>query len=121
MRALNLAQARQAQYADVRVVHTTTERISVKDGVVTGLNLGESAGFGVRVLADGAWGFASSQELSRGEFDRITDLAFKIAKASALVAHDQPITLGPAVSSQGSYTTPIEIDPFVFLNSSHLS
>ena len=86
MRALDLAQVRKAQYADVRIVQTTTESMVVKNGVVTELNRQGSGGFGVRLLVDGAWGFASSRSLSSDEVDRVTDLAFKIARASALVA-----------------------------------
>ena len=112
MRALNLASVRGAAYADVRIVQNKTERIVVKDGVATGLNLDESIGFGVRVFAEGAWGFASSQSLSAAEIDRITNLAYQIAKASARVSLGRKIELGPAVVEQGAYTTPIEIDPF---------
>jgi TldD protein len=112
MRAMDLVKVRGGQYADVRVVHNTTESISVKSGVVNTLSLNESAGFGVRVLADGAWGFASSRELTAAEVDRVTNLAFKIAKASAMVSPGTPVRLGPAVTSQGSYTTPVQIDPF---------
>jgi TldD protein len=112
MRAMDLVKVRGGQYADVRVVHNTTESISVKNGVVKTLSLNESVGFGVRVLADGAWGFACSRELTAAEVDRVTDLAFKIAKASAMVSPGTPVRLGPAVTSQGSYTTPVQIDPF---------
>ncbi len=55
----------------------------MKNGVVEVLSLAESAGFGVRVLADGAWGFASSRELTGPEVDRVTDLAFRIARGPA--------------------------------------
>jgi TldD protein len=112
MRALNLAEVRKAQYADVRIVQTTTESMVVKNGVVTALNRQESAGFGVRLLVDGAWGFASSRSLNGDEVDRVTELAFTIARASALVSQERPVRLGPAVTSQGTYTTPIESDPF---------
>jgi TldD protein len=61
-RALDLAAKRGAQYADVRVVNNRTQGISVKDGVVESLNSSESLGFGVRVLVNGAWGFASSRD-----------------------------------------------------------
>ena len=47
-------------YADVRVVRRQEQSASVKGGQVDGLSLGETEGFGVRVLVDGAWGFASS-------------------------------------------------------------
>ena len=112
MRAMDLAQRRGAQYADVRVVHSVNESMTVKNGLVDALNRDESIGFGVRVLAHGAWGFASSRDLTGAEVDRVTDLAFQIARASALVAHDQPVDLGPAVTSRGTYTTPIKVDPF---------
>ena len=59
-RALDTASARGAEYADVRVVRRIDESITIKTGRVEGVASGESEGFGVRVLVDGAWGFASS-------------------------------------------------------------
>src|SRR5574341_709627 len=110
-RALETATLKGAQYADIRVVQTADQSLSVKNGVVDGLSSSESLGFGVRVLVDGAWGFASSRELTADEVDKVADLAVKIARASALVRGD-PVRLGPAVASRGAYTTPIQIDPF---------
>ena len=110
-RALDLAKVRGAQYADIRVVENKTESLAVKNGVVENVNFTETIGFGVRVLANGAWGFASSRELTTEEVDRVTDMAFTIAKASARVPGEK-IDLGPPVTSQGTYETPIEIDPF---------
>lgn len=110
-RALDLAKTRGAQYADIRVVENNTETLIVKDGVVENLNYSQSTGFGVRVLADGAWGFASSRDLNAKEVDHITDQALEIARASALISGEK-VELGPAVTSQGRYQTPIEVDPF---------
>src|SRR5512145_2737978 len=104
MRAIDRANLRGAQYADVRIVRTIAESLSVKNGIVDALNMDESIGFGVRVLAGGnrgAWGFASSRDLTADEVDRVTDRAFEIAKASALVAGDSPVDLGPPVASRG--------------------
>jgi TldD protein len=111
LRAIDWAQQQGAQYADVRIVHTGSERVSVKNGVVDGVSRDDSGGFGVRVLLDGAWGFAASRELNGPEVDRVADMAVQIARASALVNHDTALDLGPAVTSQGSYETPIRIDP----------
>ena len=58
-RALDTATALGASYADVRVVRRLEESIAIKTGRVEGVASGESEGFGVRVLVDGAWGFAS--------------------------------------------------------------
>ncbi|MFQ6030603.1 MAG: TldD/PmbA family protein, partial [Dehalococcoidia bacterium] len=111
LRALDLARMRGAGYADIRRVNTTQERFVVRSGVVDTLSKDESTGFGVRVQFNGAWGFASSYNLSPAEVDRVTDLAVQIAKASALLVKE-PAPLGPPVSSRGTYTTPIQIDPF---------
>ncbi len=110
-RALDLATRKGAQYVDVRVVENQTENIAVKNGIVQNLNFTDSLGFGVRVLAGGAWGFASSRDLTPAEVDRVTDDALAIARASATVP-GKKFDLGPAVTSQGVYQTPIEIDPF---------
>ena len=110
-RALNLAQTKGASYADIRVVSRERQDVSVKNGSVQEMSLDATRGFGVRVIADGAWGFASSHRLSPEEVDRVTDLAVTIARASAL-AKIENVDLGPAESHQDTYRTPVEIDPF---------
>jgi TldD protein len=110
-RAMNLAQVRGATYADVRIVHRRTRNITVKNGVVKDLSDNESRGFGVRVVVDGAWGFASSALLDPEEVDRVTALATQIARASAMFK-TRDVALGPPVAHVGSYRTPVEIDPW---------
>ena len=110
-RALDLAHQRGAQYSDVRIIENHTQSLAVKEGVTDALSEAENSGFGVRVLAGGAWGFASSAELTQDEVDRVTSLALEIARASATTM-GEPVDLGPAVTSQGSYQTPCQVDPF---------
>ena len=110
-RALDLAMLRGASYADIRLVDTTQERITVRNGVVDTLSTDHSLGFGVRVLAGGSLGFASSSDLSPEEVDRVAAQAVDIARASARV-QAEPVDLGPPVASQGAYFTPIQVDPF---------
>ena len=110
-RAMNLAQTRGAQYADARIIEKETETLVLQNGVMRTLESSKNLGVGVRVLEDGAWGFASSRDLSLSEIDRLIDRAFEIAKASALVRGDN-VDLGPAVTSEGTYRTPVESDPF---------
>ncbi|HJW90054.1 MAG TPA: TldD/PmbA family protein [Anaerolineales bacterium] len=109
-RALDLARLRGAQYADVRVVLNQTETIQVKDGIVAALDFSTSRGFGVRVLAQGSWGFASSLDLTAEAVDRVTEHAMQIARASALVK-GEAVELGPPVTSQGMYHTQVKINP----------
>ena len=110
-RALETARSRGASYADVRIVRAQRESIQLKNGTVEALALGEEHGFGVRVIADGAWGFASSSILTADEVDRVAALAVQIARASARVAR-APVNLGPPLREQGTYRTPYERDPF---------
>lgn len=111
-RALNLAQVRGAWYADMRIVHRRTQVVEVKNGLVEALSEDESRGFGVRVLVNGAWGFASSARLEPAEVDRVTVLAVRTARASARVPGRQPVHLGPPVTHVATYRTPVQVDPF---------
>ena len=110
-RALNVAQVHGASYADVRVVRREEQSIAVKNGVVGELTQDEDRGFGVRVIADGAWGFASSSLLTLPEVERVAALAVSIARASALVG-GQAVDLGAGEVHRGSYHTDVEKDPF---------
>lgn len=110
-RALNVAQVRGATYADVRVVRRERQRVTVKNGQVGELAEDEDQGFGVRVIVDGAWGFASSSRLTLAEVERVAALAVSIARASALVK-GRGVDLGLPEAHVGSYRTPLLRDPF---------
>jgi TldD protein len=110
-RALDTAAQRGASYVDARVVRRIEESISIKSGKLEGVSSGETEGFGVRVLVDGAWGFASSHLLETAEVDRVAGEAVRIARASA-TALRHPVTLDDRPPAQGTYETPIEEDPF---------
>ncbi len=112
LRALDTARIRGAAYADVRIVHFNSESVTVRNRNVEGLVVDESLGFGVRVLVDGYWGFAASNNLNISEADRVAAEAVKIARASALVA-GRRADIGPPVRTLGRYTTPVVKDPFV--------
>ena len=110
-RALDVARAKGATYADIRIVRRETQTLEMKNGVMENLSLADTYGFGVRVVADGAWGFASSSRFEKPEIDRVAALAVAIAKASA-ISKKADVRLGPAEVHVGAYKTPIEVDPF---------
>jgi TldD protein len=110
-RALSTATTRGASYADVRIVHRMDESITVKSGRVEGVASGETEGFGVRVLVDGAWGFASSRRLEAGEVDRVAAEAVRIARASASALRNR-VRLDERPAVQGRFETPVAEDPF---------
>jgi TldD protein len=109
--ALNAAQVKGASYADVRLDEHVTQDIIVKNGQLAAVSDDASEGFGVRVIVDGAWGFAGSARLDKAEVEQVVDRAIRIARASARVRL-APVDLGPAVTSRGHYRTPLERDPF---------
>jgi TldD protein len=110
-RALDTATAQGAQYADVRLVRQERQFVLVRDGTVERVSLEEDAGFGVRALVDGAWGFASSYRTDPAEADAVAGEAVRLARASARV-HHRPVVLGEPVRSRGEYRTPVAVDPF---------
>ena len=110
-RALDTATSLGARYADVRVVRRHEESIAIKTGRVEGVASNETEGFGIRVLVDGAWGFASSHVLTGTEADRVAGEAVRIARASA-TALREPAVLDDRPSAYGRYETPVDEDPF---------
>jgi TldD protein len=111
-RALDTATSLGATYADARIVRRLDESIAIKTGRVEGVASGESEGIGIRVLVDGAWGFASSHTLTTDEIDRIAGEAVRIARASS-TALRVPVELDHRPPAHGAYETAIEEDPFV--------
>ena len=110
-RALDTATSLGASYADVRVVRRSDEQVTIKSGRVEAVASGENEGFGVRVLVDGAWGFASSHRLTTADADRIAAEAVRIARASATAFRD-PAVLDDRPPATGRYATPVAEDPF---------
>ena len=82
--ALGTAKLRGATYADVRVMHLRQRDLTTKNGEVGTLAQSESVGIGIRVLAQGGWGFASTDRLTREGVSACAAQAVAIAKASAL-------------------------------------
>jgi TldD protein len=111
LRALDTARSRGAHYADVRVLRQAAESVTVRLENVESLTYDESLGFGVRVLVDGYWGFASSHKMTADEADRVAAEAVRIARASASVG-GKPADIGPAMAIVDKYATSIEQDPF---------
>src|SRR5437870_5214913 len=110
-RALDTARTRGASYADVRFVRREVEDAQVKNGALENVDRVDSLGFGVRAIADGAWGFAASPVVTTAEADRVAALAVEVARASALTKRDDA-RLAAVKPVTATFTTPIEIDPW---------
>src|SRR3990170_2380880 len=110
-RALDTARSQGASYADVRVLRSETQSVTVRNRNVESLVADETLGFGVRVIVDGYWGFASSYVMTVAEADRVAAQAVRIARASALVRGPKA-NIGAPVVHRDTYRTPVVKDPF---------
>ncbi len=99
------------QYADFRFEEIASERIATASQQVEPIEKSLSAGYAVRVLKDGAWGFAASCRFDLNEYERIVDTAINIAEASAHVS-GMPVKLAPEAVYREKYQTSFQTDPF---------
>ena len=98
-------------YGDVRVVQRRTEHLRMKNGALEAWSDEEQHDFGVRVLVDGYWGFAASNELSPAEAARTTARAVAVARSSATVGGPR-VRLAPQPPNSGVFAGPCIEDPF---------
>jgi TldD protein len=118
--ALREAKKYKATYCDIRIVRLRDQRIGlrVQSGrgggpAISVPNVGEDAtfGFGVRVIVNGAWGFASSPIVTQEEIARITGESVIVAKANASI-QPKPVQLAPVKAYREVWVTPHEKNPF---------
>ncbi|HUU46601.1 MAG TPA: DNA gyrase modulator, partial [Acidobacteriota bacterium] len=98
-------------YGDIRYVRTQTETIGVTNEAVDTLTSDLDQGFGIRVIVEGSWGFASSAICTVSEMRKVANRAIAIAKASGLTK-TADVVLAPVDPAVGTYQTPVVIDPF---------
>ena len=105
--ALSAATAAGARYCDVRVGRYLQQSILTREATVENVVNTESTGVGVRVIADGAWGFAATNTLTAEAVADTARLAAAIAKANA-ASQTAPVQLAPAPSlGERAWKTPI--------------
>ncbi len=76
------ARKRGARFMDVRVFEKDSSAVRLQDGRADKVSRSTSAGAGVRVLADGAWGFASTETVDAKSLSRCLDAALGMAQVS---------------------------------------
>ncbi len=91
---LNAARAAGASYADVRIGRYLNQGIFTREKQVQNIASTESYGVGVRVIANGTWGFASTNAVTEAGIAKAAQLAVQIAKANSKVQKEK-VTLAP--------------------------
>lgn len=108
--ALDTAYSLGAEFVDVRLNRYRRQEIHCENERVARLTDSEDIGLGVRVLANGAWGFSGTSRLTREEAMRVAVEAVGIAKASATTLR-KPVRLLPERARTAHFKTPYRIDP----------
>jgi TldD protein len=118
--ALREGNKHKATYCDIRIVRLRDQRIGLRLAAERGTgkslavpNVIEEAsfGFGVRVIVNGAWGFAASPIVTQEEIARITGEAVIVAKANSAL-QPKPVQLAPVKAYRDRWVTPHDKDPF---------
>src|ERR1035438_1078409 len=83
--ALETAKLRGASHAEARIVDERGRSLATKNGRIAGASDSESMGIGIRVIANGGFGFAATDDLSREGVEGCAAKAVEIARASSSV------------------------------------
>ncbi|WP_017729898.1 TldD/PmbA family protein [Nafulsella turpanensis] len=110
--ALNAARGKGASYADVRIGRYLNQYVFTREDKVQNIVNAESFGVGIRVIANGTWGFAATDNVSKEGIAKAAEEAVAIAKANARI-QTEPVKLVPVPGyGEKSWETPIERNAF---------
>ncbi len=107
--AVDAALGAGASYADARAVTLRRQQVVTKNLQVDDVSDSESEGIGVRVLVDGAWGFAGEGRLDE---TAARDAALRATAFARAAPGRHATSLAPLDPQSGDYRTPLERDPF---------
>ncbi|MFH9074004.1 TldD/PmbA family protein [Streptomyces alboflavus] len=115
--ALARARALGAQHADFRLERVRSASWRLRDAKPAGSSDTTDLGYAVRVVHDGAWGFASGVDLTMDAAARVASQAVAMAKLSAQVikaaGSDERVELAAEpVHADRTWVSAYEIDPF---------
>ncbi|MCJ7821891.1 MAG: TldD/PmbA family protein, partial [Armatimonadetes bacterium] len=109
-RVRDMALRRKVQFAEVRYAAVRHSGLMLQDGRADRAGAGERAGMGVRVLVDGAWGFASTE--SADPADWLSSLADAVEMAKVSVERlEEPAVLADAPAVVDEVKASFEIEP----------
>ncbi|MGI4729808.1 MAG: TldD/PmbA family protein [Janthinobacterium lividum] len=110
--ALNAARSKGATYADVRIGRYLNQSLITRENRVQNITNTESYGLGVRVIANGCWGFAATDKMDNDSIAKATALAINIAKENSRLL-TEPVQLAPQKGyGEVSWKTPIKQNAF---------
>ncbi|GIL22149.1 MAG: TldD protein [Bacteroidota bacterium] len=110
--ALNAARGKGATYTDVRIGRYLNQFVVTREDKVQNIVNTESYGLGVRVIANGSWGFAATDKLDNDSIAKAAELAVAIAKENSRLL-TEPVRLAPQKGyGEVSWKAPIQKNAF---------
>ena len=110
--ALNEARSKGATYTDVRIGRYLNQYVITREDKVQNIVNTESYGIGIRVIANGSWGFAATDKMDSDSIAKATQLAIAIARENARLL-TTPVELAPQKGyGEVSWKAPIEKNAF---------
>jgi TldD protein len=110
--ALNAARSKGATYTDVRIGRYLNQFIITREDKVLNIVNTESYGIGIRVIANGCWGFSATDKLDKDGIAKAAELAVSIARENARL-QTEPVQLAPQKGfGEVSWKNPIEKNGF---------
>jgi len=110
--ALQTARTAGATYTDVRIGRYLNQFISTREKKVQNITSTESFGAGIRVIVQGTWGFAATNQVTTDGIKAATLRAIAIARANAKF-QTEPVKLAPNVShGEVTWNTPLTRNAF---------
>jgi TldD protein len=109
--ALTRARDFHVSHADFRFERIRSQNIRVRDGRLQGASDSEEVGFAVRVILNGAWGFASGVVLTPEAAVQVAETAVRTAQVAAAMT-TRPIELAPEPTYDDvTWVSPYDVDP----------
>ncbi len=110
--ALNAARSKGATYTDVRIGRYLNQFVVTREDKVQNIVNTESYGLGVRVIANGSWGFAATDKMDKDSIAKAAEQAVAIAKENSRLL-TEPVRLAPQKGyGEVSWKAPIEKNAF---------
>lgn len=110
--ALSRARDFGVDHADFRFERVRYQHLSVRDGHLQGAEDSEDIGFAVRVIHQGAWGFAAGVALATDEAVRVAEQAVNVAMVAAAMTRS-PVELAPEpVYDDVAWCSSYSVNPF---------
>jgi len=110
--ALNAAKAKGATYTDVRIGRYLNQFVTTREKRVQNVANTESFGVGVRVIADGCWGFAASYKVTKEDVAQTAARAVAVARANAKIKAGVVQLVPQKGYGEVSWKTPIVTNAF---------